>query len=86
MMIERVAPMDESKTSAPDKHQPHVFEPSPEVPIIYPRTGSMLQQGLPAGPMGPASSPNCALCGAPRDAQIHIEGNAEAEAESPKWG
>ena len=78
--------MDESKTSTPDKHQPHAFEPTPEVPIVYPRTGTIGQQGLPAGVIGPASSPTCALCGAPRGDRIHIEGKAEADAESPKWG
>jgi hypothetical protein len=78
--------MDESKSSVPDKHQSHVFEPSPEVPIVYPRTGSMLQLGVPSAPMGSAGRPNCALCGAPRDARIHTEGKAEADAESPDWG
>ncbi len=79
--------MDESKiSSVPDKDQPHVFEPSPEVPIVYPRTGTMFQQGLPAAPLGRTSGPNCALCGAPRDARIHVEGQAEADAESPDWG
>lgn len=84
--MERVAPMDESKTSAPDKHQPHVFEPSPEVPIAYPRAGSMPLLGVPAAAIDPADGPNCALCGAPQDARIHTEGKAEADAESPDWG
>jgi hypothetical protein len=70
----------------PDKHQPHAFEPIPEVPSVYPRTGTMLQQGLPAGVMGPASNPKCALCGAPRGDRIHVEAQAEADAESPNWG
>jgi hypothetical protein len=78
--------MDESKTSAPDKDQPHPFQAGPGVPVVYPRTGSMLQQGLPAGPMGPASSPKCTLCGAPRDDRVHVEGESQADAESPKWG
>jgi hypothetical protein len=29
---------------------------------------------------------NCALCGAPRDALIHVEGKAEANEEKPDWG
>jgi len=86
--IERVAPMNESRTSAPDKHQPHPFQPSSEVPVVYPRAGAMLQEAADTeGTALPhAGEPNCALCGAPRDAQIHIEGEAEADAESPKWG
>ncbi len=86
MKMEGVATMDESKTSTPDKHQPHAFEPTPEVPIVYPRTGTMLQQGLPAGVIGHASSPTCALCGAPRGDRIHLEAEVQADAESPKWG
>ena len=76
--------MDESKTSAPDKHQPHAFQPSPEVPLD-PRAGATQEAAGTEGTDFPqASGSNCALCGAPRDNQIHIEG--EAEAESPRWG
>jgi hypothetical protein len=71
-----------------DKHQPHAFEARPEVPIVYPRTGTMLQQGIPAEGMGlpKASSTKCALCGAARADRIHVAGEAEADAESPNWG
>jgi hypothetical protein len=76
--------MDEAKTSAPDKHQPHPFQSSPEAPLD-PRAGATQEAAGTEGPDVPqASGPNCALCGAPRDDQIHIEG--EAEAESPHWG
>lgn len=80
--------MDESKTSAPDKDQPHPFQPSPEVFAVYPGAPAMLPEAaVTEGTVLPhASAPNCALCGAPRDAQIHIEGKAEADAESPNWG
>ena len=78
--------MDESKTSAPDKHQPHTFEPSPGVPLD-PRAGATQEAaGTEGTDLPQASGPNCALCGAPRDNPIHIEGKAEADAESPKWG
>jgi hypothetical protein len=74
--------------TSPDKDQPHAFEPTPEVPIVYPRTGIMLQQGLPAEGMGlpHVSGSHCALCGRPREDRMHIEGEAEADAESPNWG
>ena len=80
MKMEGVATMDESKTTAPDKNQPHSFEAIPEVP------GTMLEQGVTAEGMGqpPASNPKCALCGAPRADRIHTE--AEADAASPNWG
>jgi hypothetical protein len=82
------ATVGDSKQQAPDKHLPHAFEPIPEVPSVYPRTGTMLQQGVVAAGMGlPAvGNAKCALCGAPRGDRIHLEAEAEADAESPKWG
>lgn len=80
--------MDESKTSAPDKDQPHAFEAGPEVPIVYPSSGASLQETATEDGAAPqhTSGANCALCGALRGAQIHIAGKAEADAESPTWG
>jgi hypothetical protein len=79
--------MDESKTSAPDKHQPHIFEPDPTVPL-NPRAGATSQEvaGTESADSPRTSESNCALCGAPIGDQLHIEGKAEADAESPKWG
>jgi hypothetical protein len=73
--------MDESKTSAPVKDQPHAFESGPEVPPAFPSTGDIMQETLVT-----ESATNCALCGSPRGAQIHVAGKSEADAESPKWG
>jgi hypothetical protein len=80
--------MNESKTSAPDKHQPHPFQRSTKFPAILGK-GEATQEDAAAtegASLPDASEPSCALCGAPREAQIHIEGKAEADAESPKWG
>jgi hypothetical protein len=70
--------MDEAKASAPDKDRPHPFQTRPEVVGIFPAGPAMLQE-TPGGS-------NCALCGAPRDAWIHVEGKAEANDETPDWG
>jgi hypothetical protein len=80
--------MDEAKTSAPDKDQPHPFQQGLEVPVAHPGAGAMLQDTavIEETDLPHSSGPNCALCGAPRDDQIHIEGEAEADAESPRWG
>jgi hypothetical protein len=80
--------MDASKTSAPDKHQPHTFEAGPEVPILYPRGGAMVSeiQEDDGTILEQPSAANCTLCGAPRNDRIHVEGKAEADAESPNWG
>jgi hypothetical protein len=80
--------MDEAKASAPDKHRPHPFQPSTEVFAVYPGAPAMLQEAVveEGTDLPHASGPKCALCGAPQDDQIHIEGKAEADAESPKWG
>jgi hypothetical protein len=79
--------MDESKTSAPDKDRPHPFQAGPEVPGV-PRLGPAAQETAAtdgtAGHLPGASK--CTLCGAPRDDRIHIEGEAQADADSPKWG
>jgi len=76
--IERGRFMAEIPMPAPDKDQPHTFEAGPEVPAAYTLT---------EGPALPdAGGANCSLCGAPRAAQIHLEGKAEADSESPRWG
>jgi hypothetical protein len=78
--------MDESKPSAPDKHQPHAFEPSPEVPLD-PRSGATQEAaGTEGGGLAQGAGSNCVLCGAPRGDPLHIEGEVEADAESPRWG
>ena len=70
--------MDEAKASAPDKDRPHPFQTLPDVPVVYPAGLPMLQEAT--------GGPNCALCGAPRDAPLHVEGKAEANDETPDWG
>jgi hypothetical protein len=80
--------MDESKTSAPDKHQPHTFEAGSETPIVYPVGAAMISEIQEDGgsAVGQPNTAACALCGAPRNDRIHVEGKVEADAESPNWG
>ena len=80
--------MEPAETTAPDKGQPHAVEAGPEVPVVYPSPGATLQETtVTEGDVPPhTSGANCALCGAPRGAQIHIAGKAEADAASPRWG
>ncbi len=70
--------MDEAQTSAPDKDRPHPFQARPEVVAIFPAAPSIMQEA-PGGT-------TCALCGAPRDSRLHVEGKAEANEETPNWG
>jgi hypothetical protein len=78
--------MDAAKTTAPVKDQPHAFEPSPEVPLD-PRAGAQQEAAAPEGAeLAHSGESNCALCGAPRADKIHVEAQAEADAESPRWG
>ena len=70
--------MDEAQTFAPDKDRPHPFQTGPEVVAIFPAAPAMLQE-TPGGP-------SCALCGAPRDSRLHVEGKAEANEKTPDWG
>jgi hypothetical protein len=80
--------MNDSQTSAPDKHQPHPFQRGIEFPAILGSGEAKSEEAAATegASLPGASAPSCALCGAPRDAQIHVEGKAEADAESPKWG
>jgi len=80
--------MSETKTLAPVKDEPHPFQPSPEVPVVFARAGAEVQGANDAEAKAPqhVSSAKCALCGAARDVQIHIDGKAEADEDSPKWG
>jgi hypothetical protein len=74
------------RVAAPDPHKPHSFE---EVQLL---SGSM--PFPPRGVAGPYVAPPipggesrlCGLCGKARSDHLHIEGEAEADAESPRWG
>jgi hypothetical protein len=78
--------MDETTTLAPDKHQAHIFEPGPAVPL-NPRAGATSQDlaGTESADAHTGES-SCALCGAPRNDRLHIDGTAEADNASPRWG
>jgi hypothetical protein len=66
--------MDAAKASAPDKNLPHPFEAAPE----------NLEEAR-TRPDEPKAVP-CTLCGLPRNDRLHVEGQAQADAESPNWG
>jgi hypothetical protein len=79
--------MTENKASAPVKDQPHPFQTTPEVPVVFARAGAEVQgAGDSSGVATHENAHVCDLCGAPRSSQIHIVGEAEAQADSPKWG
>jgi hypothetical protein len=69
-----------------NKHEPHVFEEVdllPFSPPLAPRgPGNLFVP--PATPAG--QSLICGICSNPRSDRIHIDGEAQADAESPKWG
>jgi hypothetical protein len=80
--------MADTEILAPDKNLPHAFEAGPEVPIVYPSSGASLQETSSTDGEAPqhTSGANCALCRAPRGAQIHLDGKAALDDESPNWG
>jgi hypothetical protein len=47
------------------------------------RGGSMVYS---SPPIPGGKSKVCGLCATPKSDRIHIEGELEADAESPKWG
>jgi hypothetical protein len=69
-----------------DPKVPHVFVQLDLLPMSTPRaddTGGAWH-GAPPTPGG--KSRVCGLCGKPRRDRIHVEGEARADAESPRWG
>ena len=79
--------MDETTALAPDKHQPHIFEPG-SMDSLNPRAEATSQElaGTESAGSPHSSESGCALCGAPRNDRLHIDGTAEADNASPKWG
>ena len=76
--------MTDTSTAAPDKTQPHTFEAGPAVPAAYSAEGD---PSVEAGGADLASAnAKCALCGAPKSDQLHIDGKAQADDASPRWG
>jgi hypothetical protein len=83
--------MTEGRTSrtdkaAPDADKPHVF-----VELDLPQVAEAVSPGGTRGvfvppKMGAIKSQVCGLCRKPRMDRLHIEGEAEADAESPNWG
>jgi hypothetical protein len=67
------------------KDRPHVFQEAQLPPISQPFTS---HGGGPYTPpaVPPSKARVCALCGRPSADRVHIEGEARADAESPRWG
>jgi hypothetical protein len=69
-----------------DKHQPHVFLELDQMPVSPP-LGARGAGGPFVPPATPAGhSTACGICGAPKTDRVHLDGEAAADAESPKWG
>ena len=79
--------MSAPNVSAPVKDQPHPFQPTPEASATIPGaagpTGEKTDDGT---TIEPPRAENCALCNAPRGDKIHIDGEADANGDSIKWG
>ncbi len=75
----------EPQVPAPDKHEPHSFEPIPDQPIVYPQTGIAFQQGLPGQGTGLGNShtSKCMLCGQMQSDPIHIPADTEVAERWP---
>ena len=69
-----------------DATAPHVFEEVDLMPGSLPlgNRGTMGMYSPPPTP--PGKSVVCGICRQPRSARIHIQAEAEADAESPRWG
>jgi hypothetical protein len=80
--------MTSSNTTTPVKDQPHPFQPTPEVPLVYARAGATVSEIAESDGsiLEQTDTSNCALCNSPRSAQIHVEGKEDADASPIHWG
>jgi hypothetical protein len=75
-----------------DKHQPHVFMAAQELPMTPPfgvdhgGAGSGAGGGYTQPPVPGRESLLCEICHQPRTDRLHIDGEAQADEESPRWG
>jgi hypothetical protein len=75
--------------AADNKHQPHVFEEVEEIPISPPVGARSMGGGgeqWTQPPIPGRKSALCGMCHLPRNDRLHIDGETEADAESPNWG
>jgi hypothetical protein len=70
----------------PDRHQPHAFAEVDELPMTQAAEPLGRGGGFLSPPVPMRKSSLCAICHMPKGDRIHIEGEAEADAESPTWG
>jgi hypothetical protein len=68
--------------------EPHVFDPIPEVPIAFPRTGpandTEFATGV-GGVLGKVTTRLCRICRRPEDDRLHAQ--ADETTDEPKhWG
>jgi hypothetical protein len=73
-------------TVTTDKHEPHVFMDVNELPMTPPLGNSGLSGGYKMPPIPGRVSGLCGICHEPRTDRLHIDGEAQADEESPHWG
>ncbi len=69
-----------------DKHQPHIFRDSRELPITQAAEPYGTGGGYLSPPVPTRESTLCEICHEPRTDRLHIDGEAQADEESPHWG
>jgi hypothetical protein len=70
---------------APGPNSPHVFVEQDVLPLSRPIMEAG-DSGYVPPPTPGGVSQICGLCGKDRENHLHIEGEAQADAESPRWG
>jgi hypothetical protein len=68
-----------------DKKKPHVFVEVDLLPFSPPLGARGMAFYTPP-PVPAGRSKICGVCRASRDDRIHIDGETDADAESPNWG
>jgi hypothetical protein len=65
--------------------EPHVFQEVDLLSMAKPQ-GHIVMGPYTPPPMPAGKSVVCGICKKPRGDRIHIEGETQADAESPRWG
>jgi hypothetical protein len=68
------------------KHEPHVFMDVNELPMTPPLGNRGIGGGYVQPPIPGRTSGLCGICHEPRTDRLHIDGEAQADDESPHWG
>jgi hypothetical protein len=80
------SPHESTYPAHADRHEPHVFQPIDFMPMSPPFGLRGVAGVFTPTKLNSGKSRICGICRLPRADRMHIDGEANADAESPNWG